>query len=79
MVFLQDIPIAMALALQLQFAIILRDIIGNNNDGTRFNKIFGRDFMEIKVFTGKHICHFPKEHSQDCLRRVNWVPVCICS
>ena len=67
------------IGLTAAIAIILHDIIGTDYDGTRFNKIFGCDFMEIKVFTQKHICCFPKEHSQDCLRSVNWVPVFICS
>ena len=67
------------IGLTAAIAIILRDIISTDIDGTCFNKIFGRDLMKIKVFTVKDICCFPKEHSQDCLRRVNWVPVCICS
>jgi hypothetical protein len=50
-------------------AIILRDIIGKDNCGTDYNKMFSREHMEVKVITdidddtgierSEHMCCFP--------------------
>jgi hypothetical protein len=55
-------------------AIILRDIIGTENDGTRFNKIFRCDFYGNQGFHGEAHLLFSKGIFPRLHKRVNWVP-----
>ncbi len=80
---MQDDAYSCGIGLIAAIGIILRVIIGTNNyGGTRFNKMFSHDFMEIKNSTDTNhqedICCFPIGTFQYCLKKVNLVPVCIC-